>query len=583
MTSPHRLRFAVALLGVAFLALGLRLVQLQFVDRGAFADRAARQRLHVESLPARPGEIVDRNGRLLAVSVRSPSLYLVPNAIEKPQEIAERISQAIDVNAHDLAADLERNRDKGFLWVRRRLNEEQAEAIRRAELPRGTWGFRDEFRRQYPQGVAAAHLIGIRDVDGVGRGGIEQRCDELLRGQIGRRVTLRDARGRVVDVRQDLSEPPETGRTIVLTIDAVVQLFAEQELDSLMAKQAPQGACVIVIDVKTSDLLAVASRPTFDPNDPAAASPESWSNLAVTAVYEPGSTFKPLVVAWALDAGVLQADEMIDCERGMYRSGRRVLHDHHGYDELSVTDVLVKSSNIGMAKIGERLGVEELHRCVTAFGFGRLTGVSLPGEEVGVVRPLKLWNDYSLGSIPMGHEIAVTPLQLIAAHAALAHGGRFLSPRLVLGDVDSDYAGRKAPASPEQHSSQVTSQVASSQTARWIVEEAMTEVVRRGTGKAAALKEFTVFGKTGTAQKFDVKTGRFSNERHVVSFIAGAPAHDPQVLVLVMADEPTGSEQAGGSVAAPTAAAVLRRTLIYLGVPYDAPSPLASRAGESMR
>ncbi|MBA3312347.1 MAG: penicillin-binding protein 2 [Planctomycetota bacterium] len=578
MNGPHRLRVAVTLLAVAFAALAVRLVQLQVVDRQGFADRAARQRLHVEALPARPGEIVDRNGRLLAVSVTAPSLYVVPNAIDDAEGFAARISEAIGSDGERLAADLRRNQDKSFLWVRRRLSESQAEAIRSLDLPRGTWGFRDEFLRHYPQGVVAAHVLGLRDVDGIGRGGVEQRYDELLRGRAGKRVTLRDARGRVVDVRHELTELPAAGRTIVLAIDAVVQLFAEQELDALMAKHAPQGACVVVIDVESSDLLAVASRPTFDPNEPSVAVPDAWTNRAVTAVYEPGSTFKPLVVAWAIDAGVLRADEMIDCERGVYRVGRRILHDHHGYDQLSVTEVLVKSSNIGMAKIGERLGVAELHRCVTAFGFGRLTGTSLPGEEAGVVRPLRLWNDYSLGSVPMGHEIAVTPLQLIAAHAALANRGRLVSPRLVLKDVDADFVGSEATNIGDDRPPQVKSQVTSPESSQWVVGEAMAEVVRRGTGKAASLKEFTVFGKTGTAQKFDVESGRFSHDRHVVSFIAGAPAHHPKVLVLVMADEPTGPEQAGGTVAAPTAAAVLRRTLLYLGVPYDTSLPLATRS-----
>jgi cell division protein FtsI/penicillin-binding protein 2 len=412
-------------------------------------------------------------------------------------------------------------------------------------------------------------VLGLRDIDGVGRGGVEQRYDDVLRGRDGRRVTRRDARGRVIDVRHELTELPEVGRTVVLSIDSVVQLFAEQELDALMARHAPQGACVIVIDVESSDLLAVASRPTFDPNRPAEADSGAWMNRAVSAVYEPGSTFKPLVVAWALDAGVLSADEMLDCEHGVYRSGSRVLHDHHGYGELSVTDVLVKSSNIGMAKIGERLGVAELHRCVTSFGFGKPTGTSLPGEESGVVRPLPQWNDYSLGSVPMGHEIAVTPLQLIAAHAALANRGRFVSPRLVISELDADQS-RGRPGIDEQRGPlQVSSRVASAEVARWVVEEPMTEVVRRGTGRAATLREYTVFGKTGTAQKFDADLKRFVNDRSVVSFVAGAPASQPKILVLVMADEPTGAEQAGGSVAAPTAAAVLRRTLLYLGVPYD--------------
>ena len=576
MNHTQRFRFVVALFAASFLVLAGRLVQLQVFECVRLSDRAVRQRLHVETLPARPGEILDRNGRPLAVSIRAQSLYAVPNAIDDIDAFAARLAKPLGLDSERVAADLIRQKQKRFAWLRRRLSESEEAAVRDLELPRGSWGFREEFSRQYPQGVIAAHVIGLRDIDGIGRGGIEQRYDEVLRGKDGRRVTLRDARGRVIDVRHELTELPTVGGTMVLTIDSVVQLFAEQELDSLIARHAPEGACAIVLDVETSELLAVASRPTFDPNRPAEADANAWMNRAVSAVYEPGSTFKPLIVAWALDAGVLKSDESLDCENGVYRTGSRVLHDHHGYGELSVTDVLVKSSNIGMAKIGERLGLAELHRCVTAFGFGKPTGASLPGEESGVVRPFAHWNDYSLGSIPMGHEIAVTPLQLITAHAALANGGRFVSPRLILRELDSHQLLGRIGSADHRSPLQVSSRVASTESARWVVEEAMTEVVRRGTGKAASLREYTVFGKTGTAQKFDFEAKRFSNDRHVVSFIAGAPAARPRIIVLVMADEPTGSEQAGGSVAAPAAAAILRRTLIYLRVPYDIP-PIASQ------
>jgi cell division protein FtsI/penicillin-binding protein 2 len=575
--SAGRLRLVVAGFGVAALVLGGRLAQLQWLGAASLSERAARQRVYVETVPARPGEIVDRTGRLLAITLKAPSLYAVPRSIRDPQEFAAAVGPAAGVEADKLAADLARNADRSFLWIRRRLAPDQADAVRRLKLPRGSWGLRDEYVRRYPQGTLAAHVLGLRDIDGVGRGGVEQRFDRLLRGDDGRRVVLRDARGRAVDVRDELTDPPVPGRTLVLTLDAIVQLDAERALDRLMAEHRPLGACALVADVKTAELLAVVSRPTFDPNDPAAAAPEAWPNRAVTAVYEPGSTFKPLVVAWATDVGLLAPDERIDCEGGTYRSGRRVLHDHHGYGELSVTDILVKSSNIGMAKIGERLGIEGLHRCVTAFGFGRPTGVPLPGEQAGVVRPLDRWNDYSVGSVPMGHEIAVTPLQLLTAHVALANGGKLVSPRLVLRDVDPILSGEKEPRTDRY--AQVTSKVVAPEVARWVVGEAMTEVVRRGTGKAARLDGYTVFGKTGTAQKFDAAAGQFSNERHVVSFVAGAPADDPKVLVLVMVDEPAGAEQAGGTVAAPAAAEILRRTLLHLGVPYDRPAEVAGRPG----
>ncbi len=577
-----RLRIVAAVFGAAVALLVMRLVHVQVVEGRVLSERAARQRVHSEPIPARPGPIVDRSGRLLAITVQVPSLYAVPRAIRDIKRFTEDVGPAVGIEPDRLRSDLERNAGRSFLWIRRRLTSPQAEALRGLALPRGTWGLRDEYLRRYPQGALAAHVLGLRDIDNVGRGGVEQHFDGILRGQEGRRVLLRDARGRVISVRDELTVAPRPGRTLVLTLDSVVQLYAEELLDGLMEEHRPLGACALVADVKTGELLAAVSRPTFDPNDPGGASPEAWSNRAVTAVYEPGSTFKPLVVAWALDAGLLARDELIDCEGGTYRVGRRVLHDHHGYDELTLTDVLVKSSNIGMAKIGERLGVEGLHRCVTAFGFGRPTGAPLPGEQAGVVRPVGVWNDYSIGSVPMGHEIAVTPLQLLTAHVALANGGRLISPRLALGEADPDFAdGTKA--ADDSRYSQVTSQVVRRETAEWVVSDAMAEVVRRGTGRAAKLDEFTVFGKTGTAQKFDAEAGGFSKSRHVVSFVAGAPTHDPKVLVLVMVDEPTGVEQAGGTVAAPAAAEILRRTLLHLGVPYDQDTKISAAGGNITR
>jgi len=570
-----RLRLVVAGFGIAVALLAARLIQIQLFEGEGLSARAARQRTRSEPIPARPGAIVDRSGRLLVITVQAPSLYAVPRAIRDPRAFAGLIAPAVGLDAGGLAGAIERNKAKSFLWVRRRLDPNQAQAVRRLRLPAETWGLRDEYQRRYPQGTLAAHVLGLRDVDNVGRGGVEQRFDDLLRGREGRRVLACDARGDVVAVRDGLGAPSEPGRTLVLTLDAVIQLQTEETLDGLMAEHRPLGACAIVADVKSAELLALASRPTFDPDTPSGAPADAWSNRAVTAVYEPGSTFKPLVVAWALDAGVLERDESLDCEGGSYRLGRRVLHDHHGYGDLSVTEVLVKSSNIGMAKIGERLGVEGLHRCTTAFGFGRPTGIPLPGEQPGIVRPVDSWNDYSIGSVPMGHEIAVTPLQLLTAHLALANQGRLLSPRLVLGEMDPVFQDRRTRFGGERYA-QVASNAVDPEAASWVVGNAMAEVVRRGTGRAAGLNGFTVFGKTGTAQKFDAETGRFSNDRHVVSFIAGAPAHDPRVLVLVMVDEPTGSEQGGGTVAAPAAAEILRRTLLYFGVPYDRPAEVAA-------
>jgi cell division protein FtsI/penicillin-binding protein 2 len=373
----------------------------------------------------------------------------------------------------------------------------------------------------------------------------------------------------VIDVDAAAAVEPKHGMNVRLTIDSLLQADVERRLDQLMEECAPLAACAIVIDPKTGEVLAMASRPQMpgfhedEPRgSPADAESLGWRNHAIASMFEPGSTFKPFVVGRALDQGLIQRDDIFDCEFGSYRMGRRVLHDHHSYGKLSVTDILVKSSNIGMAKIGERLTNSGLFETASAFGFGQRTGIEVPGELDGQMHPLDKWTSYSTGSIPMGQELAATPLQVVAAHAAIANGGRYLSPHLVLG-VDG-------PASVQP--AIVSRDVLSQETAQWLITEPMVDVITRGTGQKAKLKGYSVFGKTGTAQKLDLTNGGYTHSKHIGSFVCGAPANDPQAVVLVSVDEPSrGPSHFGGIVAAPPAADILRMTLERLGVKPDAP------------
>lgn len=577
-TLPNwRTKVLVAGLCLFWLALAVRLVDLQWVHRQQLAEKARRQRSFLETIPARPGEIVDRHGRLLATSVSVRSVYVVPSRIPNPWQTAWSLADALGVDADRLYEKLAASSDKHFLWVKRRITDAEAENVRRLKLPEKAWGFREEFQRKYPQGILACHVLGLRDIDGQGQGGLEQSLDEVLRGEDGRRVLVRDARGRVVEVKDEVEQAPQHGRTVVATLDAVLQVYAERELDQLMDEKKAAGATVIAMHPKSGEILALASRPGFDPNDPASIPAAAWKNLAVTAVFEPGSTFKPFVVARALEKGVIRRDERFNCENGEYHMGKRILHDHHKYGLLSLTDVLVKSSNIGMAKIGEKLGNEELYRATIGWGFGSRTGIDLPGELTGVVRPLKQWTSYSTGSVPMGQEISVTPIQLITAHAALANGGTLKTPQLVLRyERGPDFLPR---VSTEQEiSPKVVSRVCSEGTAQWLVREPMTQVVARGTGKKSRIREYPSFGKTGTAQKLDPQTGTYSHSKYIASFVCGAPIEDPQVLVLVMVDEPNdGSTGFGGDVAAPTAGRLLQKALVHLRVPGTAIRTLPER------
>jgi len=564
--------------------LAWRLIDLQAVRHEEFVAKAQRQQTRTETIPARPGDIVDRSGRLLATTTARQSLFVDPKMVDDIPLLAQQIALALDLDAKKLTLRIEQSREKRFLWIRRRMSDKEFSALLELELPRHCIGFRPEFQRHYPQGKLAAHILGLRSIDGDGRGGVEQQYDTRLRGIDGSQMLRKDARGFVLDVVEASSTPPRNGENVVLTIDAVIQHRTEAHLDALMAESQPVGACAVVLDPQSGEVLAMASRPAFNPNDPASAPSAGWKNLALDAVFEPGSTFKPCIVAWALDKDVLKADETLDCERGAYRMGRRVLHDHHSYAGLSVEDVLVKSSNIGMAKIGERLGNEGLFAACTTFGFGRPTGIDLPGELPGLLHPLNQWTSYSTGSIPMGQELAATPLQIITAHAALANGGTLITPHItrecIAASANSTQATRGADSISTRTSAIPWSgnilrlPVASSETSQWIVQGPMVNVVSRGTGKVAKLDDYTVFGKTGTAQKHDPETGGYSHRHHVCSFICGAPAHDPRVLVLVTVDDPSGpGAHYGGTVAAPTAREILHDALIYLRVPTGVSPP----------
>ncbi len=554
-----RARLVVTILGLGWLILSARLIQLQWVQRDKFAGKAEQQREFVEETSARPGDILDRQGRLLATTLAARSLYIVPVKISDPRQVAEALASVLGLSADSLTEKIAVNSQRQFLWIKRRLTESEIAAVKQLSLPKGAWGFRDEYRREYPQGVVAAQVIGLRDIDGVGRGGIEERFDSTLRGQSGQRHVARDSRGHVIEILDKDQLRPVPGQNVRLTLDVVVQLYAERELDQVMKEWQPESCSAIVIDPTNGDILAMATRPTFDPNRPQEASPESWKNRAVADIYEPGSTFKPIIVSYGLDQGILQREETFHCQNGEYRMGRRVLHDHHRYGVLSLTDVLVKSSNIGMAKIGERMGNEQLEKASTLFGFGRKTGIELPGEQPGILRPLKQWTSYSTGSIPMGHEIATTPLQLITAHAALANGGELVRPRIVLHDQQDSISAL----------SRMTTPTVSRDTAQWIIEHPMQEVVVRGTGKKARIPGYQVFGKTGTAQCLSADGG-YVHGKYISSFVCGAPVESPRLLTLVVVNQSSvGGETFGGKVAAPAAANILRQALVYLRISPD--------------
>lgn len=545
-------RMLIASLGalVVSVVLAGRLIQLQVLEQDDFSRTASGQRIFRQTVPARPGDILDSSGRILATTVTTQSFYLVPSLIDEPESFASKVASVLQFDPQKLSQKIRNSSKSQFLWIKRRLDPSEVLSIRELKLPRDQWGFREEYRRVYPQGLIAAHVLGLRNIDGIGQGGIEESQESILAGQPGSATLLRDARGRVLEIEPTSTMPMSPGESVTLTIDTVIQLQTERVLDEVMTQWQPSSVCAISMDPHTGEILSMASRPTFDPNQPELAGSDSWKNRAISDIYEPGSTFKPLIVAYGLEAGLIQKDQVFDCERGQYRMGRRVLHDTHAYGSLNLTDVLVKSSNIGMAKVGELLGNAELFEAAQRFGIGRRTGIELTGELPGLLRPLSQWNSYSTGSIPMGHELAATPLQMIAAHAAIANGGVWRSPTII--------------KAPRESRTQVSQQVISSDVSRWMISEPLREVVTRGTGKKAQLDDYEVFGKTGTAQVL-LASGGYSHGKYVSSFICGAPIDKPRAIVLVVVNEASvGGEAFGGKVAAPAAAEILKHTLRHL-------------------
>lgn len=567
--------------------LGLRLVHLQWYQADELTRLATRQSEVEVEVPARPADITDRNGKLLASTVTTPSLFADPKRLGATPEFIQEIAAAVHLNPRDLATRLDEYRDKRFMWVKRRLNEDEVDAVLKMKWPDGSYGLRDEFLRQYPQDSLAAHVLGLRDIDGSGKGGVEQSLDQLIRGVPGRRKLGKDARGRILEVEFSPEDEPRQFQAVQLTIDLAIQMFAERELDGIVKEWKPRAATAIVMDPQSGEVLAMASRPTYSPNNLRDVDEEAWKNQAINIVYEPGSTFKPVIVAWALQKEIVKRDEVFFCENGKFNMPGRTkpLTDVHGYGNLNVTDILVKSSNIGMAKIGMRMESLGLYEAAWRFGFGRPTGIELPGELRGIFHPLSSWTKASLGSIPMGAEISVTPLQLITAYAALSNGGKLIAPRILSG-VQNDGSNRETTYTVSIEEPQlaqpakIVTKAIDEEIADWIVNEPLTQVVRRGTGIKARLPGYTVFGKTGTAKKWDPKIGAYSETKNVASFIGGAPAHHPRVLVLVVVDEPKQARGFGGVIAAPPASRILQRTLTHLRVPPDQDSKTAQAIDE---
>jgi cell division protein FtsI (penicillin-binding protein 3) len=548
--------------GVALLWAGAvfgRLGYLQLYRHGDYLLRAQRQQQRIIEISPKRGAIYDRNMHALAMSIKVDSAFAIPNEIKDKALAAQLLSGVLGLSADLVESRLDSSQN--FVWIERKLSPEKSEAITALNL-KGIYT-QAENKRFYPKADLASHVLGFVDVDEKGLGGIEYALDSQIRGKSEKIVMMADAHQKWFDGAEARRD---RGANVVLTLDEKIQYIAERELAAAINKTHALAGTVVVMNPNNGELLGVANWPTFDPNAASAGTPaESRMNRAVSALYEPGSTFKLITLAAAFDQGITNPDEVFDCENGAtYVAGHKI-HDHKRFGLLTVADILALSSDVGAIKIAERLGAPKFYDYIHAFGFGTPTGVDLPGESRGLLRPLANWSPISIGAISMGQEVGVTPLQLISAVSAIANGGMLYKPHIVAevrrGDTVLPREG--LPAASELR------RVIQPETAATL-RRLMEGVVLNGTGTLARLDGWTSAGKTGSAQKIDPNTGRYSRTQLIASFTGFAPINNPAVAILVSLDSPIGLHE-GGMVAAPVFKRIAEQVLPYLEVSPDVP------------
>ncbi len=587
-----RLILLVVAVGAGLLAILGRCAHLQVVRAPELLDQARSQQEKTITLDPPRGPILDRNGRELAVSLDVDSAFAEPGDVADPAGAARRLASVVGVPASELYSRL--SSDRRFVWIKRKITPDLRRRIESLKI-RGV-GFVRESRRYYPKRTLAAHLVGACGMDNQGLDGLEFMYDGAIRGAPGRLVSLRDGRGsRVLDREQ---KDPTPGYGLSLTVDEVIQYTVERALDDVMAETSAEGATVAVLRPQTGEVLALASRPTFDPNDYSEARESARRNRATTDYYEPGSTFKVVTAAAALDSGRVHPNEVIWCENGsIVVAKHRFKEDRLPYGNLTFTEVLAKSSNVGAIKVAQRLRASEFISYIRGFGFGHKTGIDLPAESPGILRDVSDWSGLSQASIAMGQEIGVTTLQLAAMMGAVANDGVWMRPRLVQALLPAQ--GGRAPMPPDGASSPTHADLgafasdtpaaadggpgkgAGVPESRRVISETTARVLRAmlqtvttdGTGKAASIPGYTVGGKTGTAQKVD-QSGHYARGKYVSWFAGFVPAGRPALAIVVMVDEPKGAKFHGGDVAAPVFARIAQPTLMYLRVPPDHEDPL---------
>lgn len=562
-----RMLVSILLLVGMFAVVISKAYRLQAVQGPQLREMAEQQYLRLTKLPPRRGTIYDKNGTPLAVSVDVDSVYANPRMIGgDAASVARQLGQVLDLDRWALEKQLSSR--KYFAWIKRRVGPRQARAVRELKI-RGVF-LTKESRRFYPNHGLGGSVVGFAGLDAKGLEGIELSHDSWLRGTAARVAGLRDALGRAVMSEGIEHASPSSGHDLWLTLDKFIQYETEQAIKEAYREVRPKTGWVaaLVMDPRNGDILAMASEPSFDPNRYQQAKPWQWRNRVVTDTFEPGSTLKIFTLAAALERNLVNQGEVFDCERGAWRVGHYTIHDSHRYDQLDLSGIMKKSSNIGAAKVAFRLGKPKLYASLRRFGFGSRSGISLPGERSGILRKPSRWSDVGLANIAFGQGMTATALQLAQALTAVGNEGVMMRPRIVRSIRNSQGKTVKA-FGPKGF------RLLKPWVAKKILRMMVGVTEPGGTGEDAAMERFTVAGKTGTAQKVDPVTGTYATDRWLSSFMGLVPASRPRLAAVVVVNEPAGEKHYGGEVAGPVFKRILSKALGYLGVRPDRHRPLA--------
>ena len=532
-----------------------RLVDLQIIKYQFFLNLASRQHGRTIDVDPRRGTIYDRRGAELAMSIDVDSIFAVPSEIPDPETTAQVLAKVLNLDAQELLARL--RSQKNFAWVKRKVDAETGDRIRELNL-RGIY-FRKEPKRFYPKRDLAAQVIGYVGTDDEGLGGLELEFNDDLQGIPGREMIFVDARrkwyGRV-------ERQPDSGQNLVLTLDGTIQYLAEKELDQAMEDTKAVAGTVIVQNPHTGEILALANRPTFNPNVFNSVPKEALKNRAVSDVYEPGSVFKTVTYSAAIEQGVVKPTDMVDCQGGAINIFGMTIHDAHKMGVMTVAEAYAHSSDVAAVKTGMKLGDVRFDEFIRAYGFGAQTGIELPGESRGLKKPVNRWSKVSIGAMAMGQEIGVTAVQVVSMVSTIANDGVYTPPRIVAGELPPTAGPKPVVFHPAQQHRVISTMTAVQ------MKKMMESVVLDGTARRAILDGYTVAGKTGTAQKVDPKTGAYSKTKYVASFVGFAPVNNPAITVAVILDSAQGLHQ-GGQVSAPVFRRVAQQVLEYMHVPHD--------------